>query len=151
MCRVVCVSHNATGKAGTEAGMAEGAEEGEGDPQREVVEIKRWPPRARAREIKEIMKLSDKPRSQQQQAVARISGIEYTKVDPLTSKYVSLSPQHPAKRAQFKVALLGGGARPRERAPGDRPGGGRGTLSPRRVRARNEIRGPETGGQRIPI
>ena len=41
--RVVLISQvpNATGKAGTEAGKAEGIEEGEDDPRREIVEMKR--------------------------------------------------------------------------------------------------------------
>ena len=41
------------------------------------------------------------------------------------SAYLPPSPQDPAKRAQFRIALLGGGARPRECARGEprrRPG-----------------------------
>ena len=63
--------------------------------------------------------------------------------------FVSPSLQDPSKRAQFRVALLGGGARPRERARKDRPGGGR-ERNPRRERAKNEGRGPEIGGERVP-
>ena len=70
---IVSLVPNASGKAGAEACMAEGVEEGEGDRRREVVEIKRYPPPVR--EIAEIMKLSDKPRSQQQQyAASRFPG-----------------------------------------------------------------------------
>ena len=51
--------------------------------------------------------------------------------------------QDPAKRAQFRVTLLGGGARPRECARGDRPGGGRVTRPAARAR--------EIGGKRTPV
>ena len=43
------------------------------------------------------------------------------------TSYVSPSPPDPPERAQFSVTLLGGGARPRECAREDRPGGGRET------------------------
>jgi len=60
--RTECYSYpNATEKAGTEAGEAEGVKEGEDDRRKEVVQIKRQQPRVR--EIEEITKLSDKPRS----------------------------------------------------------------------------------------
>ena len=38
--------------------------------------------------------------------------------------FVSPSPQDPAKRAQFRVAPLGGGTQPRECARGDKPSRG---------------------------
>ena len=51
----------------------------------------------------------------------------YLEEKPHTSKYISPSPQDPAKRAQLSVALLGDGAQLRECARGKRPGGSRGT------------------------
>ena len=48
--------------------------------------------------------------------------------------------QDPAKRAQFRVAVLGGGARPRERTHGDRPGGGRETRPATKARKKQRSR-----------
>ena len=56
------------------------------------------------------------------------------------SFYFLAVSQDPAKRAQFRVAVLGGGARPRECARGDRPGGGRGTRSAGRARENRRSR-----------
>ena len=66
------------------------------------------------------------------------------------SVLVSPSPQDPAKRAEFRVALLGGGARPRERAAEIGPAEA-GERDPRRESAGNEGRGPEIEGERIPV
>ena len=54
--------------------------------------------------------------------------------------FVSPSPQDPAKRAQFRVALIVGGMQPRERARVNRPSGGRGTRPAAREREKRTSR-----------
>ena len=126
----------------SQRGKAEGVEEADGDPPRELVE-RRKREQPRGREIEEISKLGDKPRSQQQQQP--VHGTNYYRREDGSRKSrtllsrrkildVSPSPQVPAKRAQFRVALLGGGARSQGCARGDRPGGGRGTGPVTRAR-----------------
>ena len=115
------------------------------------------------REAEEISKLGDKPRSQQQQQQQQQvvhgtnylqEGRTYKKSRTLLSRRKNLLSRRlhkirPNERSSGSLCMAA--ARGAESARAGVGSAEVGELDPRRERARNEGRRPETGGQRIPV
>ena len=119
----------------------EESRKGQGGPTRDVVERRKATATARPRNRRDIEARRQAKIAAREKSSAAREGCKYNqnKVEPCCLELFSFflvapCPQHPAKRAQFRVTLLNGGARARELGRRDRPSGGRGTRPAVRAR-----------------